>query len=100
MPENRKELRSCHDCGLESLGDCENQNKHIPVDENSPPCKFCTRNSYISENTRNLTDFFSEAWTLSHGADGHWSPLIEDANPVEQDLLRRLHALVNVQVAR
>lgn len=101
MPENRKEPKSCHDCGLENLGDCENRDKHIPIDENSPPCKFCSRNQILHELQSNVaTDFFSEAWTLSEGADGHWSPLIEDANPLERVLLRRLHTLMNAQVAR
>lgn len=96
MPENRKEAKSCHDCGLESLGDCENRNKHIPVDENSPPCKFCTRNRKKPEGVSLfISDFYSEAWTLSEGSDSHWSPLIEDPDPQEQALLKLLQGVVN-----
>ena len=90
MPEIRKEARTCHLCGLESLGDCEERSVHRPVDEKSPPCKFCLRNQYSEGKV--VADFYSETWVLSLGLDKHWSPIIEDADPHERLLLTLLHA--------
>jgi hypothetical protein len=91
MPENRKEARNCHLCGLESLGDCEERSAHRPVDEKSPPCKFCSRNQY--SRGKIVADFYSENWVLSFGLDKHYSASIEDPqNSHERLLLTFLHA--------
>lgn len=95
MPENQKEARTCHNCGLESLGDCENRHAHIPVDEKSPPCEFCARNPDKAK-TAVIADFYSENWVLSFGLDKHYSPIIEDPDATEQKLLKFLHAFQTV----
>jgi hypothetical protein len=90
MPQIKKEMKSCHDCGLESLGDCEENRVHRSVDAKSPPCKFCVRNRY--SNAKTVTDFYSENWVLSLGLDGHYSPSFEEQNPHERLLLTLFHA--------
>ena len=89
MPEKRKEPRNCHNCGLESLDDCESRHIHIPDDEKLAPCKFCCRSKYsprYAEN-RELSDFYSQMWTRDEERD----PLLEDPDPHEQSLLKMLH---------
>jgi hypothetical protein len=102
MPEIKKEAESCHNCGLESLGDCEERSVHRPVDEKSPPCKFCARNPDKAK-TAVIADFYSENWVLSFGLDKkheeHWSPIIEDPDAAEQKLLKFLHAFQTVYEA-
>jgi hypothetical protein len=88
LPETRKEAKTCRDCGLEAIDDCESQNIHIPDDENSAPCKFCTRNRY--NRSKVVADFYDEVWTR----DSDRAPIIEDADePHERLLLRILHGI-------
>jgi hypothetical protein len=94
MPETEKEPQSCHMCGLESFTDCEDEDRqiHIPDAENLPPCKFCVRNKYSPRYAKKAErlDFFSETWTRYEDR----SPIIEDPDPHEQNLLKCLHALI------
>jgi hypothetical protein len=85
--------KTCHDCGLEAVDDCEVHNKHIPFDEQKIPCRFCKRNP---KPERPVTDFYSETWTLL--SDG--TPTIEDPDPHEQTLLKFLHEVVDVYAYR
>jgi hypothetical protein len=89
LAEKQKELKTCHQCGLEAIDDCVTENKHIPFDENLAPCKFCTRNPTPPKSTV-VADFYDEMWTL----DTDKTPIIEDADdPHERLLLKMLHDL-------
>jgi|GEM_PF-5141256 len=92
MPENRKEPKNCHECGLEAIDDCETRNVHIPADENSGPCLYCVRNPERHKlKTLWRADFFDEQWTR----DAQKNPIIEDTTtPHERFLLRCLHGLM------
>ena len=88
MPEKKKEVKSCHDCGLEAIDDCETEKRHIPYDETLPPCRFCVRNS--AKPLRAVTtDFYDEMWIL----ESDKTPIIEDPDPHERELLRYLHEI-------
>jgi hypothetical protein len=90
MPENEKEPKSCHLCGVEAIDECVSEKKHIPFDETLAPCLYCVRN--VSKRDANVrADFYDEEWTL----DVDRSPILEDPDPQEQKLLRTLHAIVN-----
>lgn len=104
MPENEKELKNCHECGLEAIDDCETQNIHIPADENSAPCCHCIRNTqrhkpkkvwgahHLQGRPYSEPDFFDEQWTR----DSQKNPIIEDiTTPHERFLLQYLHGLMN-----
>lgn len=94
MPEKRKEPRTCHDCGLEDLDSCEDQKpkKHLPDNENLAPCVYCVRNPKKCEELF-VADFYCEMWTRS--GDKEYTPIIEDPDPDEQELLRVLHLIIN-----
>jgi hypothetical protein len=96
MPEKRKEAKTCHACGLESLDDCETDFRHIPSDENLAPCKYCVRNPKPSKDAKMCTDFHDEMWIL----ESDKTPTIEDADPIQQVLLKLLHGIVNVEEVR
>jgi hypothetical protein len=90
LTEKRKEPKSCHDCGLEAIDECESEKQHIPFDENLAPCLYCVRN--VTERDAPVrADFYNEQWTL----DVDRSPILEDPDPTEQKLLRTLHIIVN-----
>lgn len=104
MPENKKELKNCHECGLEAIDDCETRNIHIPADENSAPCCYCVRNlerhklkkvwgaPRVRGRRYSEPDFFDEQWTR----DAQKKPIIEDTpTPRERTLLQCLHGLTN-----
>jgi hypothetical protein len=86
MPRNQKELRNCHECGLEAFDECESQNKHVPADETLAPCKFCSRNPAAV----GWYDFYEEQWTL----DTVGNPIIEDPDPHAVTLLKTLHGII------
>ena len=90
MPENRKEAKSCHQCGFEAIDYCEMRKGHIPADENLAPCRFCTRNRNRPK-VNVIADFYSETWTL----DTEKTPIIEDPDQHERELLKILHAFMN-----
>lgn len=91
MPKNRKELGTCHICGLEDLDACENSKTHrSSLEPDKLPCKLCSRNPEIKQNV-SLTDFYSEQWT-GMLENGRLNPTIEDPDP------QVLHSFVNVQV--
>jgi len=90
MPKNRKEAKNCHDCGLEAIDECESGKGHIPADETLLPCVYCVRNLTERETPMRF-DFWDEQWTRL--ADR--TPIIENPDPVEQNLLRTLHNFVN-----
>ena len=90
MPKTQKQDKSCHDCGCEAIDNCESENKHLPFDETLPPCLYCVRN--VTERTANVrADFYNSMWTL----DVDRSPILEDATPQEQKLLKTLHIIMN-----
>lgn len=75
--------KTCHDCGLEAIDNCETENVHIPFDESKFPCLVCQRNS---KTKINFADFFSENWCLDENNDA----IIEDPNKRDLKLLRLL----------
>jgi hypothetical protein len=90
MPKIKKEPKTCHDCGLEAIDECEMHEGHVPYNEILPPCVFCTRNT-SERNIQVRTDFYREQWTL----DAYRSPILEDATPQDVRLLKLLHILIN-----
>jgi hypothetical protein len=90
MPENQKEWKHCHDCGLEAIDDCVSANKHIPDDENFAPCVYCVRNRLDHKPTNWRADFHDEMWIR----ESDCSPTIQDVGPHEQSLLRTLHIIL------
>jgi hypothetical protein len=89
LRENEKEAKSCHQCGLEAIDDCETENKHIPFSETLPPCRFCVRNRKRPKVSM-IADFWDEMWTL----DTDKTPIIEDSDPHDQNLLKLLHDII------
>jgi len=81
--KREKEPKTCHDCGLEAIDECESGKGHIPFDEHRAPCKFCERN-YGTEDI--MTDFYSENWTL----DDKGKPMFDDPTMRDRALLRLL----------
>jgi hypothetical protein len=90
MPKNEKELRSCHDCGLEAFDDCETSKSHVPADETMAPCKFCSRNP----KRVGWYDFYEEQWTL----DVKGNAIIEDPDPHAVTLLKTLHQILQKEI--
>jgi hypothetical protein len=90
MPEKRKYPKSCHECGVEAIDACETRGEHLPFDENLAPCRFCARNRKKPKDVNIVADFHSETWTL----DAEKTPMIEDPDPHEQQLLKILHAII------
>jgi hypothetical protein len=76
----QKQPKTCHDCGLEAIDECETGQGHFPYDQNAPPCKFCERN-FKTENI--VTDFYSENWTLASDK----TPMFDDLTPRDKALL-------------
>jgi len=92
LAKKRKEARTCHDCGLEAIDDCEGEKRHIPSDETLLPCSCCVRNPEKHRlKTLWRADFYSETWTR----ESDKTPVIEDPNPHECELLRTLHLIIN-----
>jgi hypothetical protein len=97
MLRKRKEAKTCHECGLEALEECESNFGHMPSDESLLPCSCCTRNpKLISLLTSWRSDFFSEQWTR----DSDRTAIIETPTPHEVDLLRTLHLIVTEQTQK
>jgi hypothetical protein len=88
MPEIRREVKSCHRCGVEAIDNCVAENKHIPFSETLPPCKFCVRNKNRPK-VSVIADFYDKMWTL----DTDRTPIIEDPDVKERSLLKILHAM-------
>ena len=89
MPETQKEAKTCHQCGVEAIDECQSENKHMPFDENLAPCKFCVRN-HNRPKVSVIADFYDEMWTL----DVDRTPIIEDVtSPHQQSILKILHAI-------
>jgi hypothetical protein len=89
-PEKLKEVKTCHDCGLEAFDECESEKRHIPADENLAPCKFCSRNPVKV----GWYDFYEEQWTL----DTARNPILEDPDPHAVTLLKTLHQILQKQI--
>jgi hypothetical protein len=92
LAEKQKELKSCHQCGLEAIDDCESWNKHIPYGENLAPCKFCVRNCQRIKIPW-VMDFYDKMWTL----DTDRTPIIEDPDRHERNLLLLLHKTKGIE---
>ena len=90
MPENEKEPKSCHNCGVEAIDECVGEKRHLPFDETLPPCVYCVRNASKRDAPVRM-DFYDEIWTL----DTDRSPILEDPDPRERKFLKTLHAIVN-----
>jgi hypothetical protein len=90
MPEKKKEVQSCHLCGVEAIDECEMHEGHIPFDETLPPCVYCVRNASKRDAPVRM-DFYDKMWTL----ESDRTPILEDPDPQEQKLLKTLHAIVN-----
>jgi methionyl-tRNA synthetase len=69
----RKLVKNCHGCGLESADDCPE--RHMPTLE-SYPCEECIRNPEVREALENFlrtSDHYNEAWALNENN----KPIIE-----------------------
>jgi len=60
--EHKTTPLNCHDCGLESFDDCEDNGKHVPANPKRFPCVWCTRNPELDDLPR--LDWYNEAWVL------------------------------------
>jgi hypothetical protein len=96
MPEIEERTKTCHECGLESIDDCETTKKHIPDDENFAPCVYCVRNHLEHTPTNWRADFYSERWYR----DADKAPHIDDPDPHERQLLQTLHEIVQKEYAK
>lgn len=76
----QKQPKTCHDCGLEAIDECEGDRQHLPFDEDKAPCKYCERN-LKSENI--ASDFFSENWILN----ANQKPIFDDPTKRDEALL-------------
>jgi hypothetical protein len=76
----QKQPKTCHNCGLEAIDDCDNNGQHIPSDGERAPCKFCERN-LTSETI--ASDFWNENWIL----DANGNAKFDDIGKVEEALL-------------
>ena len=94
MSKKEKELKTCHECGLEDWDSCEDHtpSTHLPDNENLTPCMYCVSNSKRTQQ-RWIADFYCEMWTRS--GDKDYTPMIEDPDPDECALLRTLHLIIN-----
>jgi hypothetical protein len=92
LAEKQKELKTCHQCGLEAIDDCVTENKHISYSENLAPCKFCVRNPNRPM-WNQVSDFWDKMWTL----DTDRTPIIEDPDRHERNLLLALHKIRGIE---
>lgn len=89
MPKNKKEARTCHNCGLESLIDCEEWALHESSIPDELPCQACTRNP---ENIGGKFDFWNEDWATAISR-GKVTAELEDSDDVKRELCEKLEAL-------
>lgn len=96
MPKNEKEARTCHDCGLEALEECEANFGHFPADETLLPCSCCVRNPK-KQKTLWRADFWDKQWMR----DSEKTPILEGpTTPHEKTLLETLHLIVVEQTQK
>jgi hypothetical protein len=86
MPKNKKEAKTCHECGLEDIDACESANTHRSSRPSQTPCVFCIRNP----EKVGWYDFYEEQWTLNVNG----MPILEDADPHGVTLLKTLRGIV------
>jgi hypothetical protein len=85
-----KEPKTCHQCELEAIDDCQTENKHIPDDENLLPCVCCVRNYLNHKPTNWRADFYAQTWY----SEADKSAAIDDPDPHEKTLLETLHLII------
>jgi len=87
--KKKRRKKTCHNCGLENIEECEAFSMHKPLIPLKLPCRICQRNPV----TCGWYDMFSVKWDFDENGD----PAIREPTKPEQ---RILDVIANITIKK